>query len=62
MRNNKPDKNPQIMEDDIDIVSFALKMWEKRSFIIKATCCFFILGLFVKYTLYNIMLVINPKL
>lgn len=47
MRNNKPDKNPQIMEDDIDIVSFALKMWEKRSFIIKATCCFFILGLLV---------------
>ena len=45
MNNSKPNRNPKYIE--IDIVSLIMKIWEKRKFIVKATCCFFILGIFV---------------
>ena len=45
MDNSKPKKNPKYIE--IDIVSLIMNIWEKRRLIVKATCCFFILGIFV---------------
>ena len=45
MDNNKPSSNPQYIE--IDVVSLVKKIWEKRWQIVKATCCFFVLGILV---------------
>lgn len=45
MDNNKPNRTPQYIE--IDVISLARKVWERRSFIIKATCCFFVLGILI---------------
>ena len=58
--NSAPKRNPQYIY--IDIVALAKKVWEKRNFIIKVTCCAFVLGIFValvtprKYTATRIFL------
>ena len=44
MDSNKPNRNSQFLE--IDIISLVKKAWERKSLIIKATCCFFVLGIF----------------
>lgn len=43
--NTKQGRNPQNIY--IDVVSLAKKVWEKRKFIIKVTCCFIVLGVLV---------------
>ena len=43
--NSTPKRNPQYVY--IDIVALAKKVWEKRNFIIKVTCCAFVLGILV---------------
>ena len=43
--NTKQGKNPQYIY--IDVVSLAKKVWEKRRFIVKVTCCFIVLGVLV---------------
>lgn len=58
--NSAPKRNPQYIY--IDIVALAKKVWEKRNFIIKVTCCAFVLGIFValvtprKYTATRVFL------
>lgn len=45
MDNNKPNRTPQFIE--IDIVSILTKVWSRRSFIVKTTCCFIVLGILI---------------
>lgn len=47
MDNIKPDKHPLYVEYNIDIIALVKKVWDKRRLIIKATCCFFLLGILV---------------
>ena len=60
MDNNKPNRKPQYIE--IDILALIKKVWEKRKFIIKVTCCFIVLGILAalvtprKYTATRIFL------
>lgn len=55
-----PRRNPQYVY--IDIVALVKKVWEKRNFIIKVTCCAFVLGIIValvmprKYTATRVFL------
>lgn len=45
MDNNKSDRTPQLIE--IDILALFIKVWAKRRFIVKVTCCFVVLGILV---------------
>ena len=45
MDNNNTYLEPE--ESEIDIMALVMKVWDKRKFIIKVTCCFIVLGVLV---------------
>lgn len=47
MENNNVQQQNNFEEEEIDIMAIILRLWEKRWFIIKVTCVFAILGVFV---------------
>ena len=47
MENNTVQQQNQFQEDEIDIMALVKRLWEKKAFIIKVTCIFAVLGLFV---------------
>ncbi len=47
MENNKVQQQNNFEEEEIDIMAIILRLWEKRWFIIKVTCVFAVLGVFV---------------
>lgn len=47
MENNSIQQQNNFEEEEIDIMALVLRLWEKRKFIIKVTCVFIVLGLFV---------------
>lgn len=47
MENNSTVPQHNIEDDEIDILALLLRLWEKKWFIVKVTCVFAILGLFV---------------
>ena len=47
MENNIKKQQNQFQEEEIDIMALVKRLWEKKSFIIKVTCVFAILGVFV---------------
>ena len=47
MENNNVQQQNQFQEEEIDIIALVKRMWEKKSFIIKVTCIFAVLGVFV---------------
>lgn len=47
MENNNVQQQNNFEEEEIDIMAIILRLWEKRWFIIKVTCVFAVLGVFV---------------
>ncbi len=47
MENNSIQQQNNFEEEEIDIMAIILRLWEKKSFIIKVTCVFAVLGVFV---------------
>lgn len=47
MENNNEQQQNNFEEEEIDIMAIILRLWEKRWFIIKVTCVFAVLGVFV---------------
>lgn len=47
MENNSIQQQNQIEEEEIDIMALVMRLWEKKWFIIKVTCVFAVLGVFV---------------
>ena len=47
MENNSVTPQHNIEEEEIDILALVMRLWEKKWFIVKVTCVFAILGLFV---------------
>ena len=47
MENNNLQQQNQFQEEEIDIMAFVKRLWEKKSFIIKVTCIFAVLGVVV---------------
>ena len=47
MDNNTVQQQNQFQEEEIDIMALVKRLWEKKSFIIKVTCIFAVLGVFV---------------
>lgn len=47
MENNIQNNQNQFQEEEIDIMAIVKRLWEKKSFIIKVTCVFAVLGVFV---------------
>lgn len=47
MENNSTAPQHNIEEEEIDILALVMRLWEKKWFIVKVTCVFAILGLFV---------------
>ena len=47
MENNNVQQQNNFEEEEIDIMAIILRLWEKRWFIIKVTCIFAVLGVFV---------------
>ena len=47
MENNIQNQQNQFQEEEIDIMALVKRLWEKKAFIIKVTCIFAVLGVFV---------------
>lgn len=47
MENNSIQQQNQIEEEEIDIMAIVMRLWEKKWFIVKVTCVFAVLGVFV---------------
>lgn len=47
MENNNLQQQNQFQEEEIDIMALVKRLWEKKSFIIKVTCIFAVIGVFV---------------
>ncbi|MBE6223862.1 MAG: lipopolysaccharide biosynthesis protein [Bacteroidales bacterium] len=47
MENNNVQQQNNFEEEEIDIMAIIMRLWEKRWFIIKVTCVFAVLGVFV---------------
>ena len=47
MENNIVQQQNQFQEEEIDIMALVKRLWEKKAFIIKVTCIFAVLGVFV---------------
>lgn len=47
MENNNVQQQTNFEEEEIDIMAIIMRLWEKRWFIIKVTCVFAVLGVFV---------------
>ena len=47
MENNNLQQQNQFQEEEIDIMALIKRLWEKKAFIIKVTCIFAVLGVFV---------------
>lgn len=47
MENNIQNQQNQFQEEEIDIMALVKRLWEKKVFIIKVTCIFAVLGVFV---------------
>ena len=47
MENNNVQQQNQFQEEEIDIMALVKRLWEKKAFIIKVTCIFAVLGVFV---------------
>lgn len=47
MENNSIQQQNNFEEEEIDIMAIILRLWEKKRFIIKVTCVFAVLGVFV---------------
>ena len=47
MENNNLQQQNQFQEEEIDIMAIVKRLWEKKAFIIKVTCIFAVLGVFV---------------
>lgn len=47
MENNSIQQQNQIEEEEIDIMDLVMRLWEKKWFIVKVTCVFAVLGVFV---------------
>ena len=47
MENNNVQQQNNFEEEEIDIMAIIMRLWEKRWFIIKVTCIFAVLGVFV---------------
>lgn len=47
MENNNVQQQNQFQEEEIDIMAIVKRLWEKKAFIIKVTCIFAVLGVFV---------------
>lgn len=50
MENNIQNNQNQFQEEEIDIMAIIKRLWEKKSFIIKVTCVFAVLGVIVALT------------
>ena len=50
MENNIAQQQNQFQEEEIDIMALVKRLWEKKSFIIKVTCIFAVLGVVVAIT------------
>ena len=50
MENNNVQQQNQFQEEEIDIMALVKRLWEKKSFIIKVTCIFAVLGVVVAIT------------
>lgn len=50
MENNTVQQQNQFQEDEIDIMALVKRLWEKKTFIIKVTCIFAVLGVIVAIT------------
>ena len=50
MENNIQNQQNQFQEEEIDIMAIVKRLWEKKSFIIKVTCVFAVLGVIVAIT------------
>ena len=50
MENNIQNQQNQFQEEEIDIMALVKRLWEKKSFIIKVTCVFAVLGVIVAIT------------
>ena len=50
MENNIQNNQNQFQEEEIDIMALIKRLWEKKSFIIKVTCVFAVLGVIVAIT------------
>lgn len=50
MENNIQNNQNQFQEEEIDIMAIVKRLWEKKSFIIKVTCVFAVLGVIVAIT------------
>ena len=50
MENNIQNNQNQFQEEEIDIMALVKRLWEKKSFIIKVTCVFAVLGVIVAIT------------
>ena len=50
MENNTVQQQNQFQEDEIDIMALIKRLWEKKTFIIKVTCIFAVLGVIVAIT------------
>lgn len=50
MENNNVQQQNQFQEEEIDIMAIVKRLWEKKSFIIKVTCVFAVLGVIVAIT------------
>ena len=47
MENNNLQQQNQFQEEEIDIMALVKRLWEKKAFIIKVTCIFAVIGVFV---------------
>ena len=47
MENNNVQQQNQFQEEEIDIMAIVKRLWEKKAFIIKVTCIFAVIGVFV---------------
>lgn len=54
MENNSIQQQNNFEEEEIDIMAIILRLWEKKWFIIKVTCIFAVLGVYVAVTSPNI--------
>lgn len=50
MENNIQNQQNQFQEEEIDIMAIVKRLWEKKSFIIKVTCVFAVIGVIVALT------------
>ena len=50
MENNNVQQQNQFQEEEIDIMAIVKRLWEKKTFIIKVTCVFVVLGVIVAIT------------